>query len=419
MEIKLTGKYGGVALVDKEDYEIISKYNWHQDDKQYAISSITGKPIYMHRFLMKPPKGMVVDHKNHNRLDNRKDNLRVITRANNGKNKSKTKNATSQYYGVNFNTKQNKYIVVFNYEGKKHNVGSFDNEIDAAEAYDLYLLHNNINYKNLNFPDKKKEYLSKEKQVKPDIVKACQYIGVTFDETYRARIRIDGKNKHLGRSKDPVVCAKMYDKYIVDNNLPNKQLNFPDDYPEYDPNIKQILTLYEEIDGNTIKLLIENNKGITVTIDKNDYDLIKYYKWYIGSKGYITAQIDNKTIRLHKYLTKTGEDQIVDHKDSNRANNTRRNLRILTSKGNNQNRSKMKNASSKYIGVSWDKKNKKWTSYQRHNDKYVHLGRHKEEEYAARRRDLYILENCKDDHFKLNFDWNDEIINEWKSIFNL
>src|SRR5437870_8814773 len=100
MEIKLNGVVDCFALINKEDYGNISQHEWFRDDKGYAQTTINNKPVYMHTFIMNPPKGMVVDHINHKRIDNRKENLRIINRVNNGQNKSKNKNATSQYYGV-------------------------------------------------------------------------------------------------------------------------------------------------------------------------------------------------------------------------------------------------------------------------------------------------------------------------------
>lgn len=264
----------------------------------------------MHKLIMNPPKKMVVDHLNHNKLDNRRENLRIITRSNNGKNKSKTKNASSIYYGVHYNNNNKRFIVAFKHNGKIINIGSFINELEAAQSYDLYIVKNNIEYKTLNFPHKKDEYLSKNSD-KIERTKACQYIGVTERENnkFRARIGIGNKkNKTLLVSNDPIKCAKAYDKYIIDNSIPNKTLNFPEDYPNFNPE-KEIKTFCEKIDNEIVGLLIDNCNEI-ITIDKNDYDLIKYYKCCIDDRGYISFHCENNTKRLHKFLTNTGEDEL-------------------------------------------------------------------------------------------------------------
>lgn len=71
-----------VCLCDDEDYGILSKYTWY-DCNGYAYAKEKGKMFSMHRFLMKTPVGMDTDHINHNKLDNRKKNLRVCTKSQN------------------------------------------------------------------------------------------------------------------------------------------------------------------------------------------------------------------------------------------------------------------------------------------------------------------------------------------------
>jgi len=94
-EIQLTK--GKVALVDAEDFEKLSTLNWYatwtrpeeKGGKCYARAWVKGstrkkrKSIYMHRFIMKPPRNKVVDHINGESLDCRKSNLRVITQMEN------------------------------------------------------------------------------------------------------------------------------------------------------------------------------------------------------------------------------------------------------------------------------------------------------------------------------------------------
>src|SRR4030042_4625468 len=82
--IKLTrGKY---AIVDAEDFERLNKYKWQAvkiGNCFYAKRSRRDKnkirAVQMHREIMRPPKELLIDHKNHNGLDNRKANLRFAT----------------------------------------------------------------------------------------------------------------------------------------------------------------------------------------------------------------------------------------------------------------------------------------------------------------------------------------------------
>ena len=82
-EIKLT--QGKVALVDDEDFDMLNQYTWYGD--KYAQTTIERKSVQMHRLIMKTPRWMVVDHIDHNGLNNQKSNLRNCSQSANCKNK--------------------------------------------------------------------------------------------------------------------------------------------------------------------------------------------------------------------------------------------------------------------------------------------------------------------------------------------
>lgn len=96
--IKLSGKYGlgKHALVDDEDFELVNKYNWcvHNDKVRaklfYAVCHQKNKKsnLRMHRFILKVNSKEIVDHINCNGLDNRKENLRIVTNQQNQWNRS-------------------------------------------------------------------------------------------------------------------------------------------------------------------------------------------------------------------------------------------------------------------------------------------------------------------------------------------
>ena len=80
---------GTEFFFDTEDYEKVSQFCWYQQKNGYIMtdSPSIGR-ISLHRFLMNPPTDMVVDHINHNRTDNRRNNLRICTAAVNARNRS-------------------------------------------------------------------------------------------------------------------------------------------------------------------------------------------------------------------------------------------------------------------------------------------------------------------------------------------
>ena len=82
---------GGI-LVDDNDFELLSRYDWKLNAGGYAIASILGNPILMHRLILNCPVGMVVDHIDGNRRNNQKKNLRIVTNAENSLNRRHSKN---------------------------------------------------------------------------------------------------------------------------------------------------------------------------------------------------------------------------------------------------------------------------------------------------------------------------------------
>lgn len=99
------------VLVDEEDYEYLSQFRWTKATVGYARRNYKGGSIYMHREIMGLVKGdgKYVDHMNHNKLDNRKSNLRVCDKTQNQINqKAKKKldgSSQSKYKGVSLRPK--------------------------------------------------------------------------------------------------------------------------------------------------------------------------------------------------------------------------------------------------------------------------------------------------------------------------
>lgn len=126
------------TLVDDEDFIILNNMKWHaqegQCNKCYASTYINLKPILMHVFIVNPPKGFHVDHKNGNGLDNRKINLRICSRSQNMANRAMQKNNTSGFKGVY--KKRKKWAAQVKLNKKYQYLGVFDSKSKAATAYD-------------------------------------------------------------------------------------------------------------------------------------------------------------------------------------------------------------------------------------------------------------------------------------------
>jgi len=127
---------GQYAYVDAADYEWLSQYHWQVYAGGYAARLEKRKVIYMHREIMKPPQGMVVDHIDGNKASNCRFNLRVCTPTENRHNQGKRRGASSRFKGVGYDKIRGKYYAKFAHYGQSMWLGYFDDEVEAARAYD-------------------------------------------------------------------------------------------------------------------------------------------------------------------------------------------------------------------------------------------------------------------------------------------
>lgn len=123
--IILRDKYGkekARTLIDKDDLERVigNGYTWcyfRSNGEPYAVANTQQGRIYLHRFIMNTPKGMVTDHREHNTLDNRKCNLVNATLSENQQNRKGSRNGSkSGVRGVSWDSKNQDWIV--NVKGK-------------------------------------------------------------------------------------------------------------------------------------------------------------------------------------------------------------------------------------------------------------------------------------------------------------
>lgn len=154
---------GRVALVDGEDYELVSQYRWHvQEDTRpghrsgpYARTDVRQagsgfKPLFMHNLIAGYCKP---DHVDGNGLNNQRSNLRPATAGQNMMNRRKRPGVTSRYLGVHWYKTRNKWVAVIHRDRKRRHLGYFSSEIEAALAYDAAARELFGEYARPNFPD--------------------------------------------------------------------------------------------------------------------------------------------------------------------------------------------------------------------------------------------------------------------------
>ncbi len=149
--------YDKYTIVDAEDYDRLSKYKWcavRTGQNWYAKTlDQNGYRLILHRLITDAPKGLIVDHINHNGLDNRKSNLRLCTHQQNNYNQRPYPGKTSRFKGVCLDKRRNKFIARIQIYGKRIHLGCFHDEIEAAKAYDKKAKELFGEFAYLNFPD--------------------------------------------------------------------------------------------------------------------------------------------------------------------------------------------------------------------------------------------------------------------------
>ena len=147
--IRLTGEYE--AIVDDEDYDYITQFNWHVGNLytsggpyavriQHIPGERSGKWIGMHREILarklgyRVPGSLVTDHIDGNGLNNTRENLRPLSLRENARYRPNQK-ASSKHSGIHWHKCKGKWQARISYDGKQRHIGYFDNEEEAWATY--------------------------------------------------------------------------------------------------------------------------------------------------------------------------------------------------------------------------------------------------------------------------------------------
>lgn len=217
---------GHEIFVDDEDYDyLMLLYDFKLNVHGYPVGK--PKPQYkkmglfssvpIHKILIdKGVKGrhVVIDHKDGNKLNNQKENLRICTHADNMKNR-KPQGGTSQYKGVHWGKTIQNWRVRININGKKKVIGTFSNEIAAANAYNYYAKMYYGEFALLN----NCPYMDKDEWMiyKCEKKKTSKYHGISFvGGKWLAQIWDGKRNVRIGNFETEEEAALAYNKKAIE-----------------------------------------------------------------------------------------------------------------------------------------------------------------------------------------------------------
>jgi hypothetical protein len=135
---------GKFAIIDIEESDLVNQYKWCINDKQNNNYAIATKVIdnirhskRMHRVIMRvTDPSIIIDHINHNGLDNRRCNLRITTHQKVTVQSQVSNNKNTKHKGISFHKPSNKWRARISINGKTTYLGYYINEIEAAYAYE-------------------------------------------------------------------------------------------------------------------------------------------------------------------------------------------------------------------------------------------------------------------------------------------
>lgn len=142
------------TVVDDWVYDWACWLSWFEAGGGYIVTTLSGTTVTLHRLIMNVPRGMVVDHINHNKKDNRTSNLRICTQGQNLLNMRKYR-GQSGFKGIYWNKNTEKWRVQVRHEGKYLSIipREYLNEAEAAMTYDKYIKQYHGEFAVLNFPE--------------------------------------------------------------------------------------------------------------------------------------------------------------------------------------------------------------------------------------------------------------------------
>lgn len=160
---------GSLCIVDTEDYLLFCNHYWRKNENGYVESNIGT----IHRIITKCPNNKEVDHINHNKLDNRKENLRICTKSENNFNRlAANRTSTTGIRGVFFDKRANRYKVEFTFNNEHYDFGLFK-DLETAKNVVQNARWNVSHYSKMDNPFASEEFI-KQKELREKLQKYYQ-----------------------------------------------------------------------------------------------------------------------------------------------------------------------------------------------------------------------------------------------------
>lgn len=131
--VELVSKHGEIILIDTQDFDKVIRYSWCVSKTGYAVANIGNIVTKLHRYILSPSKTQIIDHINGNKLDNRRNNLRVCDNTSNIRNSKLRKNASLPYPGIKL-TKNGRHKARITVDRVEKTIGTFDTLDEAIQA---------------------------------------------------------------------------------------------------------------------------------------------------------------------------------------------------------------------------------------------------------------------------------------------
>jgi hypothetical protein len=237
--IQLFGKKGEgkFAKVSPDRLDQLSQYRWVLSSWGYVVRFIgsarkeTRTVVSMHRQIIQPAEGMLVDHIDGDRLNNCDWNLREATSSQNNSNRHVSVAASyAKYQGVIRDPRSGKWRASIGVNHKVIHLGIYDSEDYAARVRDGAAIYYHGEFATMWAPDLD-PIPYEPKPLGPSATKTSKYIGVGWHKSkncWRAYHYKDGKSIHIGGFKDELEAAIARDHYVVSQGFTDAVLNFPE-----------------------------------------------------------------------------------------------------------------------------------------------------------------------------------------------